>query len=427
MKIADFFIALGFKIDGEQQVDKADTSVKNLEFNSLKLLAAVTALNAAFYTMIRTGVEVGSALQRFAVTTGLSGEELQRWQLSAARGNAAARTMAEAIGAIQKARAQIAFGNAEAAAPWMLLGIDPRQDPFKVLEQLRQQVLKLDPAIARQKLGEMGMGDDLLFLMRQPNFGRGNLDPRLNVSGDEADRLAKLGAAWKTLLFTAGQAAARFAAQFAEPLAAVLDRLTQMLVLVGRLADWLQRDSTGAVIFKDALIALVAVLGGLNVAFGLLLLGPAGAFLGLVGLIVGALSGLVLLIQDFWVAVRGGKSAFDWNDGLLLTIKNVERLAGAIQSVLDLWRQLKGDPNFRGAFAGEASKAALSYGSGYGFIRDFVKWNWGDRGAGGGNHEITTNVTVQGGPDPHATGRDVGRAASRQISDALGQMQPASP
>lgn len=117
MKIADFFVALGFEVKGKEEVDKTDQAVGKLEFSSLKLLAGVTALNAAFYAMMTTAVDAGVALQKFALTTGLSSEELQKWQLTAVRGNVAAAQMAEAIGAVQKARAAIAFGNAEAAAP----------------------------------------------------------------------------------------------------------------------------------------------------------------------------------------------------------------------------------------------------------------------------------------------------------------------
>ncbi len=421
MKIADFFISLGFDIKGAPEVAKTEQSVAKLELSSVKLLAVTTGLNAAFYTMIRTAVDAGVALQRFALTTGLPVDQLQQFQLAAARGNVQASQLAIAIGAIQKARAQIAFGNAEAAAPWMLLGIDPRQDPFKVLEQLRQQVLKLDPAIARQKLGEMGFSEDVLFLLRQPGFGRGALDRRLTISDEESKRLAALGGAWKELLFLFGQAGARFASQFAEPLAAVLKQLSQGLLLIGRFVDWLDRGSAGATAFKYGVLALVTVLTGLNLALGLLILGPAGAIVALLGIMAALFGGLVLLIQDFWVAARGGKSAFDWNDGLILTIKNVDRLARAIEWFITKWDAAAAKIRAgAGAFgwAADILGAATPGGAGplVGRIAGAIA---GDTNANQTNH---INVNVQGGNDPHNTGREVGRGAARQISDAFGQM-----
>lgn len=419
MKIADFFISLGFDIKGAPEVEKTEQQVQKLEISSLKLLAVVSGLNAAFYAMIRNGVEAGVALQKFALTTGLASEDLQNFELRAVRGNVAASQITTAIGAIQKARAAIAFGNAEAAAPWMLLGIDPRKDPFKVLEELRLAVKRLDPAIARQKLSEMGFSEDILFLLRGPGFSGARLDRRLTVSDAESKQLAALGATWKELLFTFGQVGARFAAQFAEPLAAVLKSLQGAAVLAGRFIDWLDKGSAGANGFKYALISLLAVLGGLNVALGILIFGPAGAFLALLGILAVAVGGIVLLVQDFWVACRGGKSAFDWNDGLILTIKNVERLAAAIDWFITKW---------------DAAAAKIKAGAGaFGWASDIL-------GAAGGNpaqligriagasagssvsqsNTITNNISGAG--DPHAVGREVGRSTARQVTDAFGQM-----
>lgn len=421
MKIADFFIALGFDIKGSSDVDKTEQSVAKLELSSVKLLAVTTGLNAAFYAMIKTAVEAGVGLQRFALTTGLSIEQLQQLQFAASRGNVAASQMATAIGAIQKARAAIAFGNAEAAAPWMLLGIDPRQDPFKVLEQLRQQVLKLDPAIARQKLSEMGFSDDILFLLRQPGFGQGGLARSLTVTDAEANRLAALGSSWRQLLFTLGQVGARFAAQFAEPLAAVLDRLSRGVLLLGRFVDWLDRGSAGAQAFKYGVLGLVTVLTGLNVALGLLILGPAGALVAVLGIMAAAVAGLVLLIQDFWTQVRGGKSAFDWNENLILTVRNVERLARAIEWFIDKWDAAAAKIRSGSATFGWA--AGILSGGGPGGGADLVGRIMG---AGAASTSVTqTNAitnNISGAGDPHAVGREVGRGISRQVTDAFGQM-----
>ena len=56
----------------------------------------------------------------------------------------------------------------------------------------------------------------------------------------------------------------------------------------------------------------------------------------LVAVVVAAFVGLILILQDFTTAATGGKSVFDWSDGLLLTIKNVERLATAIEKLIAL-------------------------------------------------------------------------------------------
>lgn len=422
MKIADFFISLGFEVKGKEDLENVDKGMAKAEFSGLKLLAGVTALNAAFYAMITKAVEAGTNLQRFALTTGLSAQELQKWQLTAVRGNIAAESMATAIGAIQKARASIAFGDSAAAAPWMLLGIDPRQDPFKVLQQLQAQIMKLDPAIARQKLSEMGFGDDIFYLMRQNRFGPGNLNKNLIVSPEEVNNLAHLGGAWKEFLFTLGQVSTRFFSTFAEPLAAVLENLTKILAAGGKFVNWLESGTAGARKAMYALMGLLVGITGLGIALGLLALGPAGAIIGVIGVMIASVTTITLLIDDFWTACAGGKSAFDWGDeNLLLTVKNVNALAQAIEFFIFVWDEAvakikTGKDLF--SFGGDILRAAG--GDSSGLIGRFAA----DQVGPTTNAQQTNNLHmhIQASQEAHQMGRDVGRIVTRHISDAFGQM-----
>ncbi len=79
-----------------------------------------------------------------------------------------------------------------------------------------------------------------------------------------------------------------------------------------------------------ALTAIVAVLGAAIVAMKILtiasipLLAAIAPIVIVLSLMAAALAGVVVLFQDFWTQIEGGKSAFDWNDNLLFTVKNVE-------------------------------------------------------------------------------------------------------
>lgn len=408
MKIADFFISLGFDIKGAPDVENTDKSVQNLEKNSLRLLAGVTALNAAFYGMMAVAVEAGVVLQKFAVNTGLSSEELQRWQFRAEKANVAGRDVSSAIDAIQKARVSIAFGGSEALAPWALLGIDPRQNPFKVLEQLRVAVINLDPAIARFKLQEMGFGSDMLYFLKQ--IGPDGLGKSLTVSPAEVEALANLSGQWRAFLFTLGNLATRFAAQFKDEFTVVLTFLSKGVELGGKFIDWLEKGGFWADSVKEGLTGMVAAMTALAGILAVLMTGPFGAFALAIGLIVGPLAAVVLLLQDFMVAAQGGKSALDWNDGLIFTIKNVERLAHAIEYVIDKWDQL------RAAFKSGAGGVGFDILSAAATIPSYLAGH-----GGGGVVTQTNNITqhINGAQSPSATGREVGRSTTRQISDAF--------
>jgi hypothetical protein len=345
MTIAEFIIKLGFKIDGGEKAEKASKDVEKLNFSAVKLLAGVTALNAAFYGMMTLAVEAGIGLQKFATNTGLSGDELQRWQFRAEKANVSGKEVVNALEAIQHARAAIAFGDASAAAPWALLGIDPRQDPFKVLEQLRKAVATLDPAIARQKLSEMGFGENMFYMLR--NIGAGGLSKDLIVSKEEADRLANLGGAWKAFLFTLMQFGTRFGSQFAEPLTAVLNQMSKLLEIGAKFASWLEKGGTGADIFKYAMLGLLTVLGGLALAIPVLMTGPLAEVLLFFGLLAISIGGTILLIEDFWGAMDGKKSLFDWSAEIAM----VNRMAAAIQWVIDKYNDLKKSTQIWGEIA----------------------------------------------------------------------------
>lgn len=425
MKIADLFVQLGFKTDGGKELATAQAGVEKLEFSSVKLLVGLTALNTAFFALMARGAQMGVTLQRFSVLTGQSTTELQRWQAAAAKSNVSASTIVQAIEQIQRTQAEIRFGNKEAYAPWALLGLDPTKDPFKVLDALRERIKNMDPAIARKVLGDMGLGDDLLFLLRQKDFNLGG-GRSIIISKEESDRLARLGGAWKYLLFTLQQVGGRFASEFAEPITEVLKGLGRVLELGGKFVDWLQKGGSAATAVKYAILGVVTALAGLNIAAGLLAFGPFGQFVGLVGVLSVAIGGLVFLIQDFWTACRGGKSAFDWNDNLILSVRNVERLAGAITAVNEQIHLITTNKAYGQTFAREAGATALSYGSGYGFIRDFVRWNWRMDDKPGAAASSTVNQTLNfNGPNSNSV-QDIARGTRRAVTDAAAQIPAAT-
>ncbi len=127
----------------------------------------------------------------------------------------------------------------------------------------------------------------------------------------------------------------------------------------------------------------------------------------------------MLLIQDFWVACRGGKTAFDWNDGLLLTVKNVNELTRGIEAFIGAWdiavEKIKAGRDmfthavsFLGAITAGDPRLLLPRNQAGG-TSSFLQ-----------NNSITNHIS--GANNPEAVGREVGRSTSRHITDAFGQM-----
>lgn len=436
MKIAELFVALGFKVEGGDKLQQVDRNLGQAAVKATSLLVAITAVNAAFYVMMNRAIDSAVGLDRWQRATGRQVETLQRMQYGAEKANTAASTISEAILNIQKTRAEISLGNAEASQPWFLLGLDPRQDPFVVLEKLRTALKGMDPALQRDITHKMGFGEDLLYMLQQ-NQTVG----RVFISQEEIDKLTKLGGAWRTFLFTASTAMNRFAASFAPSLAKVLGYLERIGVAFNNFTTWLNGTSLAADTLRTALFFIVAALGVAAVLLtgvvGLLgalkavliaiqlipIVAALGAIVAVIGLMIGALVGLVLLIQDFWTQIEGGKSLFDWNENLLLSVRNVERLAKAMEWVIETASKM-----------GAAVKRHLSNDRGYGFgglgeaifgnpagYRDSLARPRNIAGGGGSTtNTASVEINVNGAGDPVMVGRETGRTVGREISDAMG-------
>lgn len=437
MKIAELFIALGFKVEGSDQVDKVDQKLNKAEISALGLLAGVTALNAAFYAFMQRGVQAAIGLDRFARSSNVALGALQRMQAAGARSNVAASAIAEGLRLIERTRAEISLGNVDASSPWFLLGVDPRQDPVKVVNDLREALARLDPVLQRTLATRMGFSDEFLyFLQQKKTIGS------LFVSPQDVARLTALGGAWRAFSFDLSVVATKFASVFSEWLMRIVGNLEKAVKLLSRFVDWLNSSSLAAGAVRSVLYAVVLLLGLLGIGLtgvvsllavlkGLLIaiqLIPIVAFgtavAAVLALMAGALIGIILLIQDFWTQVEGGKSLFDWNQNLILTVKNVDRLARSIRSLIDLWDGLKSNSDFARIFSKSLNSEAALYASGAGFVRDFANWNWRKGGGGGGSvtNHTSVEINVDGAQDPVATGREVGWSVRREVSDAMGAM-----
>lgn len=430
-------MALGFKVDGDDKIDRVDRQLGKAQISAAGLLAGVAALNAAFYAFINRGVEAAVTMDMWRIATGKQVEELNKLQYGAARANVAAATISDAVKVIQRTRAEISLGNVDASSPWFMLGIDPREDPSKVLNNLRSAIRGMDPALARNFIQKMGFGDDLLYLLQQKQtLGS------LFVRPEDIDRLTRLGGAWKALLFNVSIVATRFAAVFAEDLSRSADWLERVAIRLDRVVTWLNSGSTAAAVMRRALMALVVVMGlllvalsgfvalltvlkGLFIAIQLIpIVAALTAFLAVIALIVGSLAALVLLIQDFWTAVEGGQSLFDWNKGLVITIQNVERLARLMEKIRDAATSF---PDW------VKNTFTTQRGYGFGMMGEFLFGNpegFGKRMATGGmrmpdvftrpgDHTNNIEINIDGAQDPVQTGREVARSINREISDAM--------
>ena len=426
MTIGELFIKLGFKIDGDKDLVGVERSMSRATGSATKLALEVAALNAAFLYMIETSLKAAVALRSFNLTTGLSIGQLQIWEHAAQVNGLAAGTLTDAIKNLQTARTNFALGNPQAVGAWTLLGVDPRQDPFKVLEALRQRLINVkDVGVARNLLGQVGL-ESMLPLLRSTNLEWEKWSRNFIISTEQVNKLAALNAAWQSLKLSVTSLATQFSALFTPALGA-LARAIQIVAAAGAgFVRWLQGSGPLArflriamqllaidVLFLGvALTGLVAVLGTvaavvsfLGTAVGILTIAWAPWLL-LIGAAVVALGGMILLLQDLWVNVRGGKSAFDW---LHSSIPEVWALAHGLENILKVWKELKSLGHW-----GEG----LALAGGLDVMRMLPS---GLGGTSNSRTEINNDIKINESVSPRATSKELLRELQQLHRGALNQ------
>lgn len=432
MKIADFFVALGFDVKGDQQLTQIDQRLKKAEIGALGLLAGVTALNVAFYAMINSAAGAAVSLNKFYLSTSQSTDELQRWQYAGRLANVQADEMTEAFKAIQMAQTKLKL-TGEGAAPFQFFGLSVNQSVPDLLKKLHDVIQTGDTGAARMMAGQLGISENVFQFLKQSNLGLNEYNAKLTLN---TEKLLALNRAWQAVVASIEMVKNRFAETFAGPLTVVIkalklatDALANFVVWLGKstpLATALRWALFGVVVVMGllflALTAVVTVLGAAIVAMKVLTiaavpvlaaLAPIVIVLGLMG---AALAGVIILFQDFWTQIEGGKSAFDWNDNLLFTVKNVERLAAALQWAVDNWKKFS------------AITALFNPGVGLSMLTGEKQITNGIKGLPQ-NFQQTNDIDihVNGARDPSATGHAVGKSLNRSLSDAARQVPLPAP
>ena len=435
MKIAELFVALGFDIKGDDKLLGVERNMTKASGASVQLLAGVSALNIAFYAMISTAAEAAVSLQKFAWNTGLSSEELQRWQRAGQAAGIQGDEMIKTLTALQTAQKNVMLGQGD-FSPFQFFGLSVGQDPFDQLKTLNAKFQTMDPAFARIMASRLGISENLFQWLRRDNLELDKFNEKLLLTNQQQKALWSLNKTWQDLLFSLSALKNKIAETFEEPLERAAKLIKEFVLLGADFLDWLNGTSIAANITKTALIflvaglgallvmltALTAVLGAVTIAVKLLALGliplaiDAAPFLLVIGLMLVGLAVLVFLIQDFWVACRGGKTAFDWSEGLILTVKNVERLAKAIEWVIDLFEKMDK--------AQKDHKTLAIVGNllmpGAGLLLPMMAGNGGGKTT---NQENNVKIDVHGAGDPAAVGRGIVTEMQRSINQASGNLR----
>lgn len=423
MTIGELFIKLGFKVEGEGQLDQVDRGMNKAKMSATKLTIEVAALNAAFFLMIQNSMKAAVGLRNFVLSTGLSADSLQQWQHVARVNGVEADDLTAAIKGLQEAQSNFALNKPESVGVWSMLGINPMQDPFKVIEALRRRATEVkDVGVFRNLLGQLGL-ENLLPILRSTDQEFEKWKRVFIIPQGTIDQLGDLNKEWVQLKDSIHSVMVQFSTVFKPVLSGLAAGFQWVTEKLAQAVHWLNSASPAARFIRVGLQALVVVLLALGVAltsvvtaFGTLtaLLGTAAFATFLAGLlpIVAAftlwatlIAAVILLVDDLWTSIHGGQSAFDEVADWVLQFDAVRR---SIEAVIAAWDQLRGKTG-RYAWITQAQvDAELSAKQGGGSTVT-------------NNHETSVKVEVNGAQNPKAVGDAVVSALAGHLRAAQAQ------
>lgn len=164
MKIGEFFVHLGIKSD----LGKAKDFAKLIGNLPVEAIAAITAIGGIEYSLFRLSQQMVNTATKFNIfeaATGLSAQELQKWQLVAERVGVNTDTVASNIQQIQRNLTALPY-NPSMARPFGFLGINPiGKNAFQVLNELAEIMPKMDRAKFSMFANQIGVSDEMLRVL----------------------------------------------------------------------------------------------------------------------------------------------------------------------------------------------------------------------------------------------------------------------
>ena len=164
MKIGEFFVQLGVQSDSKT-LKEFTNEIANLPVSVAGGIAALIGLEYELTKLAGEAMNTAIGFQMFTNQTGLSWQELQKWQLVAAQANVSTDAVASSINALQRQMAEIHLGRGN-IAPFQLLGISPTGTAFDVLDKLRDRIKGLDAATGTNLITQMGLSPEMINVLK---------------------------------------------------------------------------------------------------------------------------------------------------------------------------------------------------------------------------------------------------------------------
>lgn len=203
--IAELFVNLGVK-GSDKAMEAVEKTQEGMDGIASSGLAAKAAIIGAVYGLERLTAFAGNqgrTLKRFADYTGLSADQLQRWQYMASLSGVSAEEMLGTIQNVQGAMSDMLLGKGPPEGLAFLKSTvdfdeNRARDTFYVMDKLRQfaQATRSNPDVANKILESFGLSAATIAMLRTSRMELDKISPDKLYSAGEISRLTQVEQAW---------------------------------------------------------------------------------------------------------------------------------------------------------------------------------------------------------------------------------------
>lgn len=305
-----------------QKVKGFSNALKNLTSVAFTATGLMAGLGAAIANVNKDAFASSTSFKQFEIETGASAQTLQKWQSVAEQTGQSADSVTNSVKSLADNLAKIRRGEGNPQA-FNVLGIDPNQNPFAILEQFKAATANLSASARKDWASMMGIDSGLLQTLELSSEQFNQMSSHGFLISDGA--IESLNSA-KGSLNLAGRAVKWLKSEIAVGLAPEIKGLSSQFV------NFIKLNRDGFVKgFKTALDILSKFFGALNNAGKMLdqmiksTIGWKNALIGFgvalaamsipllaspLGLLVAGFAALALVLDDLYVYSKGGDSVF---------------------------------------------------------------------------------------------------------------------
>lgn len=209
MTIADLFVDIGVKGDADsvKGLSNVQDKLKDTYSTGLAAKAAIIGVVYGLQKMTMGAADVGHQLSNFHDITGLSVKTLEQYADAALQVGVSFESVESGVKGIQNAITQMKVtGQIPQLLSFMgMAGVNlesskvDENNPFYLIQKLQEASGKMNPAIFRQMIGTLGIGEDLIPAFRRNAFNPTAIANARTHSGGDINNLNAIDIAWKNL------------------------------------------------------------------------------------------------------------------------------------------------------------------------------------------------------------------------------------